>query len=196
MKLTFFTFFTALALMSCESSDNDPDQYLISTDAVIKIENNETDFSVGETIFIETNILNQQTTDDGQEILLSDFIAQGISPNSYSYSLAMFKIDVNENLSRVTLTEDIIEIIEGEAEINNGHLIIKSFLKESAFYSKIGIKLSQPGTNLLSSKFYESNPEEDTIIISSGSPELGYVGIKTYLSNIEGENAYKFKVTN
>ena len=196
MKLTFFTFCAALALISCESSDSDPDQYLISTDSVIKIENDETDFSVGETIFIETNILNQQTTDDGQEILLSDFIAQGLSPNSYSYSLAMFKIDEYENLSRVTLTEDMIEIIEGEAEINNGHLIIKSFLEGSAFYSKIGIKLSQPGTNLLSSKFYESNPEEDTIIISSGSPELGYVGIKTHLSNNEGENTYKFTVTN
>ena len=196
MKLTFFTFFTVLTLISCESADNDTDVYLISTDSVINIENDETDFSVGETIFIETNILNQQTTDDGQAIQLSDFIAQGISPNSYSYSLAMFKIDEYENLSRVTLTEDSIEIIEGEAEINDGYLIIKSYLKESAFYSKIGIKLSQPETNLLSSKFYESNPEEDAIIISSGSPELGYVGIKTYLSNIEGKNAYKFTVTN
>jgi hypothetical protein len=95
MKL--FSFFIAITISLCASICCPPEDdyldttYYIDNDEIININNNHNEFNVGEYIFIETNIANEQITSDNEVIILSNYDYAEVGQSQYSYFLSLNK---------------------------------------------------------------------------------------------------------
>ncbi|RZT00120.1 hypothetical protein [Aquimarina brevivitae] len=165
MKVALVSFFTAIALTTCDTSEN-ADVYYVTNNDIITVENETTEFALDESIYVITTVNDQQTTTNEKNITLSEF-TYGEDFENFYHTLALYKKTGFGTLSKINLTENAIEVLEGEVSVSQGNLFVQNFYRDSAFRSKIGIKLLESGDYVLSSADY-TNINNDGIILIKG----------------------------
>ena len=191
--ITLVTISLCAGLCCTEPEDYDYNLTSIENDNIIQIENNQNVFNVDDTIYIETLIENQQTTTDNQDILLSDLIDVQNTNNFLYYYLSLYKETSYGTLSKIELTPENIDIIDGNATIENQEIFIQNLYNGTAFKNKIGIKLLETGTFYLTGVSYNYN-NSGLVNIRSISNQGGDILISTSIINSNENSAYQFTV--
>lgn len=197
MKITSVIILVSISLCAslCCSGDDDyfAPEILIENNAIVQIENNQTEFNVNESITIETYISNAQTTINNQNIILSDFDYAEVNQSRYYYNLALYKLNGFGTVSQIPLTTDSITNFNGETLINGNYIEVISYFDGSGYKNKFTITLAESGTYYLAGlNFLNANTGEFTI--HGGIYEFGFINIKSTISNSNANAAYQFIV--
>ena len=198
LKLTSFfqlQYIIPLSIFMCASTcsrdcggEGFTPQYQVENNTIIQIENNTSTFNLGATIYIITVVENNQTTTDNQQITISDFH----NYNTLDYNIALYKETNYDNLSKITINQENIEIISGDVTVNsNPNITVSNQLSGTSFSSKFGIKLLETGTFYLGNSYLEGN--NGTITIYSGNVD-GDLTLVTSIINSDNNDLYKFTV--
>ena len=191
-KILYFLLVVFLSAFQCEDDEYVPDNE-IKNDDLIEIEDNRSSFLVEDYLFITTKVNNQQTTIDNKIVNLKDFIVDDEA--FIVHGLALFMLS-QENQEIPYIIEEVQEL-DGSVEFTgqDSFFYTKSFYNEADndFFSKIGIKLSQPGTYLLKSSLFRDN-EYQIIFDLNGSASAGTLQLTTSILNADEEGVYQFTV--
>lgn len=194
-SLILMLLFSLCASLCCpdEEDFNAITQY-VNNDEIISIENNLTLFNVGDIIFIETEINNQQVTTDGLDILLSDCTYSEIGQSQAFYQLKLYKETAFNTVVEIPLNSESIEIIEGDVRLNNTLIEVISLYDGNNFKSKFGIRLLESGTFYISGPRLLFNDNDGKTNLQIGVFERGYVDICSKIINSDTEGKYVFTV--
>jgi len=194
-SLTYIIPFSLLLCVATCGSDGCgefyPEQYNVENNSLIEIENNINTFNVGETIYIISTITDVQTTTENLQFNISDFH----NYDSLDYLLGLYKETNFGTLSKITVSQNNIEIISGDIiaddNVNNPTILVKNALLNDTFSSKFGIKLLESGTYYLGSNYIDNN--KGTITIYSGNSD-GDLILRTHIINSNADDFYQFTV--
>ncbi|WP_299886778.1 hypothetical protein [uncultured Lacinutrix sp.] len=197
-KLKLFSFFIVITLCLTNTQCHRDDDYYsqefyVDNNQLVEIDNNTVNFNINESIVIETNISNQQTTESGQDILLTNYYYEDFDPKTYRYSLTLYKENAFGTISKIPLTLDSISSIEGETAVLSGNAYVSCIYDGTSFKNKFSINLPEAGTFYLASERFLSDNNGE-LRISGGIYELGNVNINTIIVNANANGAYEFTV--
>ena len=183
----------------CCPEDNDfANQISIENNTIISIENNANTFNIDDTIYIERIIENSQITTNGQNVLLSDYFYLDLPETVLlRYSINLSKDSGFGNRTSIPIDNEFIEILEGNVISDTSqsfpNLEVNSFYNGTHFRSKFGIQLKERGTFYLSS-VSALDSRNNSIIISGGEYNKGFIDISTKIVNADADGFYKFVV--
>jgi len=167
----------------------------LSNDTIITIDNNQNAFSVNDFIFIDTTIFNDQISETGEIIQLSDYDYGEINQSFYISHLSLYKLTDFGTVVKIPLLEEHINVIDGEvtlgAHTDGTTITVKSFFDGSQYRSKIGIQLLEAGNYYITDAFNNSG----NVIITGGDYNLSYIRINSKIVNANNEGEYEFTVT-
>lgn len=185
------------SLCCSEPEDNFPETLNIENNSIISIENNQTEFPLNSTIYINTIIENQQTLVNGNTIVLSNFDYGEINQSHYNSALSLYKITDFGTIVKIPLLPENIEILEGDIILNNDEgsqdISFLSYYNGMQYKSKIGIQLQEAGNYFIASSQLHNN--DKYCYLNGGDFNINYIQIKSKIieSNLEGK--YLFTVT-
>ncbi|WAC02540.1 hypothetical protein N7U66_02200 [Lacinutrix neustonica] len=143
-----FSFFIVITVCftntQCEDDELFPTQIDIINNTVVQIENNETTFNINESIIIETNILDEQMTSTGQNILLTDYDYAEAGQSGYQHTLTLYKLTSFGTIAVIPLTSENITTIEGETLVENQTITARSIFDGASYKNKFSITLPNP----------------------------------------------------
>ena len=144
------TFSLCASLCGCPTEEI-YEQINILNNNIIKIENNQNTFKLGDKLNLTISIDNQQVTTNNKTILLSDYISTTTSEKAtiYNYFILYKKTNFN-TFAKIPITNDVIEVLNGTVTTSNEYIQVKSFLKDDKFVSEFRISLLESGTFYLS----------------------------------------------
>ena len=186
-------FYLALVcLLSAFQCDDDykPDEVVENLE-LVTVQDNKKEFSVGDYIFITSSISNEQITIDGKTINLRDYMSA--DETSLFFDLEISKVESNGLETSYFLTD--AQEIEGTIFVQDQSPffnIISPYNGTTAtFSSKIGVKLTEPGTFALKTAIIKDR----TYIISFDSQSaLGTLQLNTNIANSDNDGIYRFTV--
>lgn len=196
MKRTFrknllLVLFTMPLLVAFQCDDDFKPDEEVENLGLIEIEGNKTTFSVGDFIFINTTISNQQTTVDGKTINLKDYMFRDES--DLYYDLQINKIGLNDEETSYFVTN--VQEIEGTIFIQDQNPffnIISPYSEtNTSFSSKIGIELTEAGTYVLKTGVIRNKTH---IVSFDSQSSLGTLLMTTNIANSDNEGIYRFTV--
>lgn len=198
MKL--FSLFFAITISLCaslccpEEDDYIDTTFFIDNDEIITIDNNQNEFNVGEYIYIETNITNEQITEDNEVIILSNYDYAEVGQSQYSYSLSLNKQTEYGTSVKIPITFEYIQIVEGNTDINENYfssdIRIDSYFDGENYKSLIGIKLLEAGNYFISGSY--NNIE--SIYVNGGVYDKKLVVIRSKIVDSNENGLYEFTV--
>ncbi|MFI1771383.1 hypothetical protein [Thalassobellus citreus] len=191
MKLLSFLTMLTISLCGglCCPPEDDYTTINIENNNIVKIENNQDTFNLGEKIYITTIIKNQQTSVDNQTLLLTDYL-DTTNNEAYIYnSFTLYKETNFNTLSIIPINNDVLEIITGNATVNNEYIQVESPYNSNTFTSKFSITLLESGTFYLSGNGYNNAVYFD---VNTNGKE--YISISSEIINSNDNNYYKFTV--
>ena len=196
--LTAFTLFTVslCAGLCCTPEDEyNNESFIIRNDSIISIQDNQSNFNIGDYIYIETTIDNQQQTVDDESIMLSDYDYGEVNQSGFRNNLSLYKITEYNTTVQIPLLNEHITAIEGDYYLDENYnsttIHFENYFDGNQYKSIIGIKLLESGT------FYLANSYEygDTFVyIDGGTYENGYIQIKSKIVDSNEEGQYYFTV--
>ncbi|WP_044397996.1 hypothetical protein [Lacinutrix sp. Hel_I_90] len=193
----FFSFFIVITLCftntQCEDDDFFPTQIDIINNTVVHIENNETTLNINESIIIETNILNEQITSTGQNILLTDYDYAEAGQSGYYHTLTLYKLTSFGTIAEIPLTSDNITNIEGETLVENQTITARSIFDGTSYKNKFSILLPESGIFYLAgSRFLTDN--DGKLRMDGGIYEKALITISSTMVGANANGAYAFTV--
>ena len=198
MKITSFlimiTFSLCASLCGCPTEEI-YEQINILNNNIIKIENNQNTFKLGDKLNLTISIDNQQVTTNNKTILLSDYISTTNSEKAtiYNYFILYKKTDFN-TFAKIPITNDVIEVLNGTVTTSNEYIQVKSFLKDDKFVSEFRISLLESGTFYLSgNNFYDPDINGKTYFNVNSTPNTN-ISLLSNIINSDEKNLYKFTV--
>ena len=196
MKLFSLLFAITISLCAsicCPPEDDYMDTtFYIDNDEIININNNE--FDVGDYIYIETNIANEQITESNEVIMLSNYDYAEVGQSQYSYSLSLYKQTEYGTSVKIPITFEYIDIVEGNTDINEDYyssdIRIDSYFDGENYKSLIGIKLLEAGNYFISGSYNNI----DSIYVNGGVYDKKLVVIRSKIVNSNENGLYEFTV--
>lgn len=188
------TFSLCASLCGCPTEEI-YEQINILNNNIIKIENNQNTFKLGDKLNLKISIDNQQVTTNNKTILLSDYISTTNSEKAtiYNYFILYKKTNFN-TFAKIPITNDVIEILNGTVTTSNEYIQVKSFLKDDKFVSEFKISLLESGTFYLSgNNFYDSDINGKTYFNVNSTPNTN-ISLLSNIVNSDEKNLYKFTV--
>lgn len=188
------TFSLCASLCGCPTEEI-YEQINILNNNIIKIENNQNTFKLGDKLNLKISIDNQQVTTNNKTILLSDYISTTNSEKAtiYNYFILYKKTNFN-TFAKIPITNDVIEILNGTVTTSNEYIQVKSFLKDDKFVSEFKISLLESGTFYLSgNNFYDSDINGKTYFNVNSTPNTN-ISLLSNIINSDEKNLYKFTV--
>ncbi|MBA6157336.1 hypothetical protein H3Z83_12530 [Tenacibaculum sp. S7007] len=194
--LLVLTLSSILMAMQCDKKEI-VETHTIELPNLVKIEKNTTKFLVGDYIIINTSIPNKLTTNDGENIYITDSFGANTEDHFVSYEVKLYKFSDKGQILESNIED--VKIIDGDAVFfdNYPKLFLKNYYKTNidSLVSKIGIKLSEPGTYFLKGIYSNNkNKKQNVFITSLTEPDLEQVTIFTSIVNTGSEGFYKFTV--
>ena len=171
--------------------DYNPDQEVENL-GLIEIEGDNTLFSVGDFIFIKTSIGNEQVTKDEQTINLRDYLRVDVSDLNYDLQINKIGLDGEETSYVVTEIQEMEGAIFVQDQPGPFFNIISPYDETKAsFFSRIGIKLLEPGAYVLKT----TTIKDRTHVISFDTQSsLGTLQMITGIANSDTEGTFRFTV--
>lgn len=188
------TFSLCASLCGCPTEEI-YEQINILNNNIIKIENNQNTFKLGDKLNLTISIDNQQVTTNNKTILLSDYISTTTSEKAtiYNYFILYKKTDFN-TFAKIPITNDVIEVLNGTVTTSNEYIQVKSFLKDDKFVSEFRISLLESGTFYLSgNNFYDPDINGKTYFNVNSTPNTN-ISLLSNIINSDEKNLYKFTV--
>ena len=188
------TFSLCASLCGCPTEEI-YEQINILNNNIIKIENNQNTFKLGDKLNLTISIDNQQVTTNNKTILLSDYISTTNSEKAtiYNYFILYKKTDFN-TFAKIPVTNDVIEVLNGTVTTSNEYIQVKSFLKDDKFVSEFRISLLESGTFYLSgNNFYDPDINGKTYFNVNSTPNTN-ISLLSNIINSDEKNLYKFTV--
>lgn len=188
------TFSLCASLCGCPTEEI-YEQINILNNNIIKIENNQNTFKLGDKLNLTISIDNQQVTTNNKTILLSDYISTTNSEKAtiYNYFILYKKTDFN-TFAKIPITNDVIEVLNGTVTTSNEYIQVKSFLKDDKFVSEFRISLLESGTFYLSgNNFYDPDINGKTYFNVNSTPNTN-ISLLSNIINSDEKNLYKFTV--
>lgn len=188
------TFSLCASLCGCPTEEI-YEQINILNNNIIKIENNQNTFKLGDKLNLKISIDNQQVTTNNKTILLSDYISTTNSEKAtiYNYFILYKKTNFN-TFAKIPITNDVIEVLNGTVTTSNEYIQVKSFLKDDKFVSEFRISLLESGTFYLSgNNFYDSDINGKTYFNVNSTPNTN-ISLLSNIVNSDEKNLYKFTV--
>lgn len=183
------------ATLCCPEEDDYSTDYLEITDnTIFRIDKEQREFKIGDTIFIKAKIRNKQVGLDGEEFLLTDLnVVEGEKPN-IEFQLALFyRTNFGTDVIIPVLDKDIVAIdgnLQSFGDISRSQIIVNSFFKESDFTSEFGIILREIGTFYISDAFRNDKVVE---LIGRNFRDIS-LRIRSKIVNSNDDNQYIFTV--
>lgn len=188
------TFSLCASLCGCPTEEI-YEQINILNNNIIKIENNQNTFKLGDKLNLTISIDNQQVTTNNKTILLSDYISTTTSEKAtiYNYFILYKKTNFN-TFAKIPITNDVIEVLNGTVTTSNEYIQVKSFLKDDKFVSEFRISLLESGTFYLSgNNFYDPDINGKTYFNVNSTPNT-IISLLSNIINSDEKNLYKFTV--
>lgn len=188
------TFSLCASLCGCPTEEI-YEQINILNNNIIKIENNQNTFKLGDKLNLTISIDNQQVTTNNKTILLSDYISTTTSEKAtiYNYFILYKKTNFN-TFAKIPITNDVIEVLNGTVTTSNEYIQVKSFLKDDKFVSEFRISLLESGTFYLSgNNFYDPDINGKTYFNVNSTPNTN-ISLLSNIINSDEKNLYKFTV--
>lgn len=188
------TFSLCASLCGCPTEEI-YEQINILNNNIIKIENNQNTFKLGDKLNLKISIDNQQVTTNNKTILLSDYISTTNSEKAtiYNYFILYKKTNFN-TFAKIPITNDVIEVLNGTVTTSNEYIQVKSFLKDDKFVSEFRISLLESGTFYLSgNNFYDPDINGKTYFNVNSTPNTN-ISLLSNIINSDEKNLYKFTV--
>lgn len=198
MKIVAFgtAFIVSLCVACCGGEIDDvygnQINHNISNDNLIRVEDNASSFNLGETIFINSSIQNEQVDSSEQLFYISDYLNEEVP---FYYELALYRINVYGNLEKVILNNDSVTSVDGETFLSyNGSdfwLQVGLTQRDDAFVNRFGITVLETGTYYLASNYYLNNSGTITMYTNNIN---GFVQVFTTIVNANEDGMYEFTV--
>lgn len=166
----------------------------IENNNLIQVADNQTVFNVDETLYISTNIPNEQIRTTGETVLLTDYITLNTVDNFYYFNIYLYKETAYGTFALIELSVDALEVIEGQATIDNQSLFIQNNFNNNAFNSNFGIQLIESGRYYLAGNANNYYSDSETIRISANNYGNNSVTIFSNIINSNTEGRYYFTV--
>lgn len=191
--ITLITISLCAGLCCPEEEENyNSNNHYLENYNLVKIQDNVTSLNLGQTLYINTLIENQQIDSQENTFLISDFDS---TQYPLSYELSLYRLNSYGNLDQVNLNENSIEILNGQTNItensNNSNIIVFPYLQGNQYVNSFGLTLLDTGTYFLGRNNFYNN--EGTFFIYSNN-ENGSVQITTKIVNSNVDGLYEFVV--
>ncbi|WP_299116778.1 hypothetical protein [uncultured Winogradskyella sp.] len=197
MKAFSFTLmvgFSLCASLCCPEEDITNQTLRVENNNLISVDSNQTSFNIGDSIFIETIIQDNQTTIEDVDINLSDFTYAEIDESRAFHQLVLYKETAFESVVEIPLNENSINTTEGEVRLNNQLIEVISFYNGNSFRSKFNIQLLESGVYYLAGPQFLFNNSNGETTVNLGVYERGYVNITSRIVNSDEQGKYVFTV--
>ena len=197
MKLRplLFVFLLLCVSFACEETDNNIlEPLLVINNDIISVENNQTIFAIGETVYLDILIENNQTTIDDEALQLTEFTDSEIGESFVSAEFKVFEETSLNTLSEIVLSDDDIEVVDGDVLINNNSIETNSIYDGSNFTCRFGLTLPGPGTYFISGPFLLFPDRSGTVIFDAGTNDSGALTLGSKIVNSNAEGAYEITV--
>ena len=193
-SVLYLFFIVLLSAFQCGDDTFEPDNLVENSDLVI-VQDNKTSFEVGEYIFINTSIDNEQQTIDDRVIALKDFFTGG--EHSLDYSLGLFRM--NELNEKVPVFIENAQASEGTIEFNDQNpyfnIISPYDANSERFSSAVGVRLDLAGDYMLAPDAARFEDDVHFIYFDlSGLGSLGTLQLNTSILNADADGIYRFTV--
>ncbi|MFS4481767.1 hypothetical protein ACKGJY_02030 [Hyunsoonleella sp. 2307UL5-6] len=188
MKIYLIAFTVSISLCAsfcCPEEDDFFPLKEIANNTIISINDNKKVFDLGEQIFINTTFSNEQTTLDGETILLSDY---NNNNDNIRCTFALYKETNFGTLVKISVTDNNIEVINGNTYTDRHWINAENTFKDNKFSSVFGITLLESGTYYITGTNYDF--DNDGIVWFY----ISDVNLASKIINSEDDGAYKFTV--
>lgn len=190
-----FVFLLLCVTYACEEPDNNiAEPLLVINNDIISVENNQTNFAIGETVYLDILIENNQTTIDEEILQLTEFTDSEIEESSVSAELKVFKETSLNTLTEIVFSDDDIEVVDGGVLINNTTIESISLYDGTNFTCRFGLTLPGPGTYFISGPFLLFPDKSGTVIFDVGSNDSGALTLGSKIINSNADGAYELTV--
>lgn len=183
---------TSLAVV-CDPNEDEVPFRSVSNPNIVSVQGNPNSITVNTSIIIETNIGNNQTTTNGEQISLTDFYST--IPQETNHALFLYRQVDNTMIEQVDITENMIEIIEGDTALIDGVLNVISVYNGTSFNNSTRLVFDEPGTYFLAGSGLNAQSQNGSIVINAGSNDIGVVSINTQIINSDNQAKYTIIVT-
>jgi len=136
-KLTFLLFIPLFCATTCDDDPCENNVKYITNHDLIKVEENETIYNIGDTLWLNTTVSRIQMLQNGQSTY--DLFNEN---QTFAYYLSMFKNSNLGNDYQVYLSSENLISIKGNAESNYFTLVKEN----DNFVNRTGIKLVESGS--------------------------------------------------
>lgn len=197
MKLRplLFVFLLLCVSFACEEPDNNiVEPLLVINNDIISVENNQTNFAIGETVYLDILIENDQTTVDNEVLQLTEFTNSEIGESFVSAEFKIFEETSIDTLSEIVLSDEDIEVVDGDVRINNNSIETISIYDGTNFTCRFGLTLPGPGTYFISGPFLLFPDKSGTVIFEVGSNDSGALTLGSKIVNSNADGAYEITV--
>lgn len=184
--LWFSSIFLCASLCCSVEDDFDYDYYQFEIDNLIFIDENETSFTSGDTIWINTEIPAELTDVMGDSYNLNTLTEQ--TELSY-HTLTLYERTGFVNPAVISLSESEIIVEEGLVNLSNEFITVNPIFNGSVYSSRFGVVLNATGEYYFAS-FYDTNKNE--IYLDSNNNTQVY--IETTINESNTNNQYEFLV--
>lgn len=196
MKLTLIVSVVTISLcagLCCPEEEYYPSTYhSLENYNLVSIQNNVTNLTLGETIYIETRINNQQISSDNEPFLISDFQSEAYP---LRFHLSLYKLNPYGNFDPVNLNIDSLENIDGYTSIYENYgqssIFVSTILENEQYINTFGITVLETGTYYIGRENFDLN--NGTFFIYTNN-ENGSVQITTEIVNANQQGLYEFIV--
>ncbi|GGI57449.1 hypothetical protein GCM10011444_17580 [Winogradskyella haliclonae] len=186
--------FSLCASLCCPEEDSISQTLFVENDNLISVDNNQTSFNVGDSVFIETIIEDNQVTIENTNINLSDFTYAEIAESRAFHQLILYKETAFQSVVEIPLNENSINITEGDVRLNNQLIEVISIYDGNSFRSKFSIQLLESGVYYLAGPELLFNNSNGETTVNLGVYERGYVNITSRIVNSDEQGKYIFTV--
>ncbi len=196
MKLLSALILTTVSLCAglCCSPEDEYNEIRIINNDVITIENNKTEYNLGDKIYIEITINNAQTSTENEDLLLTNYI-DILDNSSYIESLlSLYKETNYGSFAKIPINNDNIEILEGHAETYYDDIFVSCNLKNNTFVCAFGITLLESGNFFLSGNYSKYYNEEKDIYFSMITNSTTYISMTSKIVNSNKDGEFHFIV--
>jgi len=195
MKITSAVIMLSISLCASLCCSGEDDYYAptidITNDTIITVENNQNTFAIDDFIVIDATIFDNQVTESGAIVELSNYDYGEINQSFYQHDLALYKYTNFGTVVKIPLLIEHLNVINGEIIINNTTISIRSFFDGAQYRSTFGIQLLEAGEYFIADAHNDLNSVE----INGGDSNLGFVKIRSKIVNSNTDGRYEFTVT-
>ncbi|WP_298902573.1 hypothetical protein [uncultured Psychroserpens sp.] len=194
-NLIFCLIILGASPFQCSSDEDEPEIIAtVNKPHLLNIEGNQNVFSVDEEIIINTKIPNVVTSENNENLTLTDYMDE--STASLSYWLYVYKDRADGELQGMPIAFAQAEIGDVSYEgLDHGMSISNIFVQEeNAFISQVKFKVSELGTYYIGGGYYDGYTGLQKVKIIPYNGSNGQVRVFTSIVDTNENGLYEFTI--